>query len=168
MWVRGWSGNGSCWNVLQWCTQTWLGKRAQDHALRSACMTHFHIASHVARPLHLTTCVLHLSLLAAGIRDDLRCSCPCACNDCAILPAQHCSGELQNVSDILILPIPLQGWGIVEFHRPEDAAAAIQQLDNSEVILQLAHSPFRTSTICVSMAHASSNLAGICLLATAA
>jgi len=29
----------------------------------------------------------------------------------------------------------LQGWGIVEFEKPEEAAAAIQQLDRSEVRL---------------------------------
>ena len=27
----------------------------------------------------------------------------------------------------------VQGWGIVEFEKPEEAAAAIQQLDRSEV-----------------------------------
>ena len=31
----------------------------------------------------------------------------------------------------------LQGWGIVEFAKSEDAATAIEQLDRSEVILQM-------------------------------
>ena len=123
-------GQWVCWHAVQWYMRMWHWEQVRGHVVRSAafagnelCLLHVQYSTHsnyIASHSHKSSAVQNSFILLLMSAHE-----PCA------QPYSFASGNRFKTWCGC-----LQGWGIVEFEKPEEAAAAIEQLNGSEVMLR--------------------------------